>query len=104
MGSSRNKIQLPKRRSRTSEYTNSKGTRAMPKYFVSGQAAMSSELASKYPGLNGSRPLIQNKIAATQRASIMVSHITLVLETMKAGVKSVAAAAIHADWVNLRAR
>ena len=42
----------------------------MPKYLVSGHAAMSSAEASKYSGLKVSNPLIQSKTATTQMASI----------------------------------
>jgi hypothetical protein len=86
------------------EYTRSNGIKAAPKYFVRADAAINVPETKRSRFLRGSSPSIQKYAAHIHRASIIVSHITLLAETSMPGVKRVQSAASKGERVNLRAR
>ena len=59
--------------------------------------------SSRRPCLRSSNPLAHRQTAQTQNAAIVVSHITLVLESRKTGVASIASAAKNGRAQSLRA-
>ena len=67
--------------------------RQTPKYLVSAASAIKAPLTGKRQPPPFSIPSTHITIAQTQNASINTSDITVVLETMKTGVASVASAA-----------
>jgi hypothetical protein len=72
--------------------------------LVSAARAINTPDVIRKSGFRGSRPSIQKIAAHTQIASIMTSHMTLLAEISKPGVRSVLSAASNGERVNLFAR
>src|SRR5579864_1979563 len=97
MGRTKYQAHFPIRRCFTIEYASSKGTMQMPKYFVNAAALIKAAERHRFTDSSFSNPLNHRSTAQTQNASISVSLITLVAETITPGVNKVASAASNGE-------